>query len=117
QLREAPPDGLHAGLGQRAVHDAADVVGLEDLGGDGSHSGCTRNWKMRRGSQSMLPGKGPETNSTWPPSRGNSSLTADETSRSVGSAFSGRNGSSHAFSRSVGTAIALSHGLALARVQ
>ena len=51
----------------------------------------------------MLPGKGPVTKPTWPPRDGNSSLTAAETSRSVGSALSGRNGSSRALRSSVGT--------------
>src|SRR5260221_3816283 len=78
------PDRVRGRLGERLVDDAADVVGLEDLGSDGSHSWCSRKWKMRRGSHSMLPGKAPITKPTWTPRAGNSSMTADDTSHSVG---------------------------------
>ena len=65
----------------------------------------------------MWPGKDPLTNPTWPPREGNSSVTASETSRSVGRDDSGMKGSSRALITSVGTRMRESHGLELERVQ
>src|SRR5258706_7258174 len=76
-----------------------------------------KNCMIRRGNQSSDPGYFPETNPTWPPSRGKSKVTEAETSSALGSADGGKKGSLRALINNAGTRICFSHGLLLERVQ
>src|SRR6185503_3434063 len=90
---EREADGAHDRGRERPADDAADVVGAEDFGGD-----CHARKNPVRRCTSQPPEK-----PTWPPRRGNSSVTQGPALRdAASSAVSGRKGSLRAFRTSVG---------------
>src|SRR5215471_3117683 len=111
---ERLPNLSHDLGGQRLANDASDVVRLENVSVDGHEV-----WKkvVRRLDSHPDPNEDDRGKPPCPPCSGCSSITAPLASVRVGSEDAGMKGSLRALMTSVGTAIALSHGLLLSRVQ
>src|SRR5262249_37843508 len=107
-------DGVNDRGGERPADNPADVVGFEDVRRQEHATQREKNAVSRRGSQPSPP---PPGNPPWPPASGCSSITVTLVSGRVGKDEAGMNGSLRALSTSVGTLIARSQGLLLARRQ